>query len=57
MMKRMLGMMMTTVFLGLAAAACAHHEGPLETAGRKTDEAADDVKDGAQKAGDDVRGK
>jgi hypothetical protein len=57
MMKRMLGMLMTTVFLGLAAAACAHHEGPLETAGRKTDEAADDVKDGAQKAGDDVRGK
>jgi hypothetical protein len=36
--------------------ACAHHEGPMEKAGRKTDDAAHDVKEGTKKAADDVKG-
>jgi hypothetical protein len=52
-MKRMLGMIIAAALLG----ACAHaHEGPMEKAGRKTDNAADDVKDGSKKAADDVKG-
>ena len=36
--------------------ACAHaHEGPMEKAGRKTDNAAHDVKEGAKDAADDVK--
>lgn len=35
--------------------ACAHHEGPMEKAGRKTDDAAHDVKEGTKKAADDVK--
>ena len=45
-----------TVFASIALSqmACAHvhHEGPLEKAGRKTDEAAGDVKHDAKKATD-----
>ena len=39
----------------LGAGACAH-EGPAERAGRHVDNAADDVKSGAKKAADDVKG-
>jgi hypothetical protein len=53
-MKRMLGMIIAAA-IGLSA--CAHaHEGPMEKAGRKTDDAADDVKSGTKKAADDVKG-
>ena len=45
-----------TLFAGIAlsqmACAHAHHEGPLEKAGRKTDDAASDVKHDAKKATD-----
>jgi hypothetical protein len=54
MKKQALGMWMVAAMIGLNA--CAHaHEGPMEKAGRKTDEAADDVKDGTKKAADDVK--
>jgi len=42
--------------LACVSNACAHHEGPMETAGRKTDDAAHDVKEGTKKAADDVKG-
>ena len=48
-------LMGNVALIGLQA--CAHaHEGPMEKAGRKTDEAADDVKSGTKKAADDVKG-
>lgn len=53
-MKNVISMLIAACVLGLAA--CAHHEGPMEKAGRKTDEAAADVKHGAKKAADDVKG-
>lgn len=41
-----LRMFIALVTLGASAASCAHtHEGPLEKAGRKTDNAAHDVKE------------
>jgi hypothetical protein len=55
MKKRTLGMVLVAGVLGLNACAHAHKEGPLEKAGRKTDEAADDVKEGAENAADDVK--
>jgi hypothetical protein len=53
-MTKMLRTVAATVLLSsfaLIGMGCAHaHEGPMEKAGRKTDEAADDVKHDVNKA-------
>jgi len=55
-MTRMLRTIIAATVLGnfaLLGMACAHaHEGPMEKAGRKTDEAASDVKHDVKKATD-----
>jgi hypothetical protein len=60
MKKSMLRMVVSASLLGcfaLGMAGCAHthREGPMERAGRHTDDAARDVKHGAKKAADDVK--
>ena len=55
-MTKMLRTIAASVLLGnfaLLGIGCAHaHEGPMEKAGRKTDDAADDVKHDVKKATD-----
>jgi hypothetical protein len=51
-----LRMMFAIALFGAVTSACAHaHEGPMEKAGRKTDNAAHDVKEGTKNAADDVK--
>ena len=57
MLSRVIAAALITNVALIGLEACAHaHEGPMEKAGRKTDEAASDVKSGTKKAADDVKG-
>lgn len=57
MLSRVIAAVLMTQLTAIGLQACAHaHEGPMEKAGRKTDEAAGDVKHGTEKAADDVKG-
>jgi hypothetical protein len=56
MKHRTLRMTIAMALLGSLAVGCAHsHEGPMEKAGRKTDDAAHDIKEGARDAKEDLK--